>query len=226
MKKIILLSAITSSMLLATNGDIMFGNGAKASGMGGVGIAVSHGSESMYANPAMIKDVKNSEFSAYMTMFQPDINFKSDAHPELTSNEAGLLKSKADRSFIPGFAYVHRNEDNVVWGISLAGTAGMGTDYKSSIKDTGAFDMQTELSIVKLSVPVAYTTGDLTIAVAPVLQYSTLKINYDADNPSNNARASSLGLGMTAGLAYDMGNLTLGAVYKSKIEANYKNNIS
>ncbi len=227
MKKIILLSAIASSMLMATNGDLMIGDGAKSTGMGGVGMAVSHGSESLYANPAMIKDVKESEFSGYVTMFQPDVNFKSDAHPQLSSAMTATSKSDADRSFIPGFAYVQRNNENIVWGISLAGTAGMGTDYEKAKQNSGAFGMQTALGIAKLSVPVAYTTGDLTMAVAPVLQYSTLKINYQsAAGASNNKEDSSVGLGLTAGLAYDMGDLTLGGMYKSKIEANYKNNIS
>jgi long-chain fatty acid transport protein len=221
MKRIILLSTIASSMLLATNGDLMIGDGAKATGMGGVGIAVSHGAESAYANPAMIKDVKGSEFTGYVTMFQPNVNFKSDADPRLPAATAS--KSKADRSFIPGFAYVHRNNDNIVWGVSLAGTAGMGTDYKDAPQNAGAFGMKTELQIAKVSVPVAYTNNNLTLAVAPVLQYSTLKLNAGT---TNNKKDSSVGLGMTAGMAYDMGDLTLGAVYKSKIEANYKDNIS
>lgn len=226
MKKIILLSAITSSMVLATNGDLMLSDGAKATGMGGVGIAVSHGSESIYSNPAMIKEVKGSEFSGYVTMFEPDVNFKSDANPQLTSEQTAYSQSDADRSFIPGFAYVHRNNENIVWGISLAGTAGMGTDYENAADNTGAFGMQSELSIAKIAVPVAYTTGDLTVAVAPVLQYSTLELNYNAGQASNNEKDSSVGLGVTAGLAYDIGDLTLGALYKSKIEAKYKNNIS
>ena len=228
MKKIILLSAIASSMLMATNGDLMLGDGAKASGMGGVGIAVSHGAESAYANPAMLKDVKGSEFSGYVTMFQPDVNFKSDASGRIPEGTATFSNSAADQSFIPGFAYAHRNNDHVVWGISLAGTGGMGTDYNDPSKgNSGAFSMETALQIAKLSVPVAYTAGDLTVAVAPVLQYSALKINYDTNSGhSQNKKDSSVGLGMTAGLAYDMGNLTLGALYKSKIEASYNNNIS
>ena len=227
MKKIILLSAITSSMLLATNGDLMIGDGAKATGMGGVGIAISHGAESAYSNPAMIKDVKGSEFTGYVTIFQPDVNFKSDASAGLLSGAEAFAQSDADQSFIPGFAYVSRNNENIVWGISLAGTAGMGTDYENKPQNSGSFGIATELAIAKLSVPVAYTTGDLTVAVAPVLQYSTLKMNYNTPaGRSTNEVDSSVGLGMTAGLAYDIGDLTLGAVYKSKIEATYKNNIS
>ncbi len=227
MKKTILLSTIASVTLFATNGDIMIGDGAKATGMGGVGIAVSHGAESLYANPAMIKDIKGSEFTGYVTIFQPDVTFKSDASPQLTSTMTTTSQSEADRSFIPGFAYVHRNNENIVWGISFAGTAGMGTDYKNAAQNSGAFGMQTALGIAKLSIPVAYTKDDLTVAVAPVLQYSTLEINYQTPaGASNNQQDASVGLGMTAGVAYELGDLTLAGLYKSKIEANYKGNIS
>lgn len=234
MKKIILISTVTASMLLATNGDLMISDGAKATGMGGVGIAVSHGAESAYSNPAMIKDVKSSEFSGYVTYFAPDVQFASDAvndtgggvQPPSATPVPAYVKSDADQSFIPGFAYVQRNNENIVWGISLAGTAGMGTDYKSASPMSGTFGMQTELQIAKLSVPVAYTNDNLTVAVAPVLQYSTLELNYQTpQGASNNKVDSSVGLGMTAGLAYEVGDLTLGAVYKSEIQAKYKNNI-
>lgn len=234
MKKIILLLTITASMLLATNGDLMISDGAKATGMGGVGIAVSHGAESAYANPAMIKDVQGSEFTGYVTYFVPDVQFASDVandtgggvQPPSATPVPAYAKSDADQSFIPGFAYVQRNNDNIVWGISLAGTGGMGTDYKNAAQTSGTFGMQTELQIAKLSVPVAYTKDNLTLAVAPVLQYSTLEINYQTpQGASNNKVDSSVGLGMTAGLAYELGDVTLGAVYKSQIKANYKNNI-
>jgi len=229
MKKIILLSALTSSMLLATNGDLMFAHGAKATGMGGVGIAVSHGAESAYANPAMLKDVKGSEFDASVTMFMPDVNFKSTI-PNGTPNPNVYSKSDADRSFLPEFSYVHRNNDNIVWGVAIGGTAGMGVDQVN--KPSGAFNMKTELQVAKLGVPVAYTNGGLTLAVEPVLQYSTLQMNYmyqSAPNvfaQSTNPKSSSTGFGVNLGAAYDIDNLTIGALYQSKIEANYKDNIS
>ena len=229
MKKMIIISAVTSSMLLATNGDLMLSDGVKATGMGGTDIAISHGSESLYSNPAMIKDIKGSEFSGYVTYFTPDVQFASDAGSDTMGNTPvpAYASSDADKSFIPGFAYAHRNNENIVWGISLAGTAGMGTDYEKASPRAGAFSMQTQLNIAKLSVPVAYTSGDLTVAVAPILQYSTLEINYATPaGASNNKKDSSVGLGMTAGLAYELGNITVGGLYKSKIEANYKNNIS
>jgi len=220
MKKIILLSALTSSVLLATNGDLMLSHGAKSTGMGGVGIAVSHGAESAYANPAMLKDIKASEFDASLTLFMPDVKFKNDMDPNNVSN-----KSDADQSILPELSYVHRNSDNVVWGVALGGTAGMGVDQVG--KNSGAFNMKTELQVAKIGVPVAYTTGALTIAVEPVLQYSTLQINYQTGaGASSNPKSSSTGFGVNVGTAYEVGDLTLGALYQSKIEAEYADNIS
>jgi long-chain fatty acid transport protein len=227
MKKIIVLSTMVSYALLATNGDLMMGHGVKATGMGGVGIAVSHGAESAYSNPAMLKDVKESEFVGSITMFMPDVKFKSDAGSDADPRMPSPVStsSKADRSFLPEFAYAHRNKDNVVWGIAVGGTAGMGVDQSG--KNSGAFGMETELQVAKLGVPVAYTNGDLTLAIEPVLQYSILKINYmTPTGASKNPKSTSVGFGVNFGMAYEMGNMTLGALYQSKIEANYKDNIA
>jgi len=227
MRKIIVLSAMASSVLLGTNGDLMMGHGVKATGMGGVGIAVSHGAESAYSNPAMLKDVKGSEFVGSVTMFMPEVNFKSDAGSDADPRMPAPTSeaSKADQSFLPEFSYVHRNNDHVVWGIAVGGTAGMGVDQSG--KNSGAFGMETALQVAKLGIPVAYTNGALTLAVEPVLQYSILQINYMTPmGASKNPKSTSIGLGMNFGVAYDMGNVTLGALYQSKIEANYKNNIS
>jgi len=227
MKKIILLSTITSCALLATNGDLMMGHGVKATGMGGVGIAVSHGAESAYSNPAMLKDIKGSEFVGSVTMFMPDVNFKSDAGSDADPRMSAPISSKsdADRSFLPEFAYAHRNSEHVVWGIAMGGTAGMGVDQSG--KPSGAFGMETALQVGKLGVPVAYTNGDLTLAVEPVLQYSTLEINYQTpQGASKNPKSTSVGFGVNLGMAYDMGNLTFGALFQSKIEADYKDNIA
>jgi len=227
MKKIIILSTIASCALLATNGDLMMGHGVKATGMGGVGIAVSHGAESVYSNPAMLKDIKGSEFAGAVTMFMPTVDFKSDAGSKADPRQSAPISSTsdADRSFLPEFAYAHRNNDRIVWGIGLGGTAGMGVDQEG--KPSGAFNMKTELQVAKIGIPVAVTTGNFTIGVEPVLQYSTLEINYQtARGASQNPKSTSTGFGVNVGMAYDIDNLTLGALYQSKIEANYKDNIS
>ena len=230
MKKVILGSVVSLSILLGTNGDLMLSDGTKSSGMGGVGMAVAHGPDSLYANPAMMKEIKESEFASYITYFTPKVEFASDAFNDAQGKPTpvpAFAKSKADQSFIPGFAYARRYNEQIVWGVSVAGTAGMGTDYKKASPAAGVAQMQTTLEIAKLSIPVAYTMGDFTAAIAPVLQYSTLQMNYGTPaGLSQNDKATNTAMGVTVGLAYDMGDLTFGAMYKSKIKATYKDNIA
>ncbi|HIO96105.1 MAG TPA: aromatic hydrocarbon degradation protein [Campylobacterales bacterium] len=238
MKKIVLLSTVVSTMLLATNGDVMIGHGPKSTGMAGVGIAVSHGAESALSNAAMIRSVKNSEFTGSATMFAPDVNFASNAGANATPAEQGgaypnsaptsFSKSDADFSIIPDFSYATRLNEHTVVGLTIDGTAGLGVDYQGK-RSSGAFDMQTALQIAKVGVPIAYTlpNSGLTLAVEPIMQYSTLKMNYMTPmGASSNSEESSVDFGFELGMAYDIGNWTFGAVYQSIIKSNYKGNIS
>ncbi|OQX73019.1 MAG: hypothetical protein B6D59_06800, partial [Campylobacteraceae bacterium 4484_4] len=70
----IALSLLTSTLLHATNGDTLIAVGAKARGMGGTGIAISHGAESTLINPALITSIENTEISFGGTIFMPDIS--------------------------------------------------------------------------------------------------------------------------------------------------------
>ncbi len=275
MKKTIKL-ALSASLLLgatsafATNGDVMIGQGAKSRAMGGVGIAKSFGAVSALANPANISSVKNMEFTGAVTYFSPSVNFGSNAAanagaviqgnsallgaPSTTpSANAGqsapitTADSDTAASVIPEIYFAQRVSDNFVYGVSVAGVAGMGTDYKSTVANytaanasgkNGSFGMTTALSILKVSVPLAYTTSGLTVGLSPVFQYATLQMNYTkqsqttgAYSRSTNPKSSSKGFGFELGLSYDMKDagvegLTLAAVYKSKIAMTYKNNIA
>ena len=238
MNRVVLLSIVASTALLATNGDVMIGHGSKSSAMGGVGIAVSHGAESALSNPAMIKSLEASEFTGSVTMFAPNVEFASNAGANAMPAEAGgaypnsapttYQKSTFDFSVIPDFSYATRINDSIVTGLTIDGTAGLGVDYKGKQR-SGAFDMQTELSIAKMGIPVAYTipNSGVTLGVEAIMQYSTLEINYNTpQGPSSNAKATSTDFGFELGASYDIGDFTLGAVYQSELKANYKNNIS
>jgi long-chain fatty acid transport protein len=107
----------------------------------------------------------------------------------------------------------------------------------------GNFGMKTTLQLMQFAVPLAYTNSGITIAIAPVLQYGSLDINYNIPNITMDStgmaiQSISLASGNTAGQAQDFGvgynlgvsyseeGLTLGAVYKSAISMNYKDTIS
>jgi long-chain fatty acid transport protein len=238
MKKIVLISTVVSTLLLATNGDVMIGHGPKSSAMGGVGIAIGNGAESALSNPAMIKSVEKSEFTGSATMFAPNVEFGSNAGANaMGANMGGAYpnsapvtyqKSTFDFSVIPDFSYATRVNENIVTGLTIDGTAGLGVDYKGK-QMSGAFDMTTNLAIAKVGIPVAYTipNSGITLGAEAIMQYSTLEINYNTpQGPSSNAEESSTDFGFELGASYVIGDFTLGAVYQSEIKASYKNNIS
>ena len=234
----IALSLVTSTLLHATNGDTLIGVGAKARGMGGVGIGMSHGAESTLANPAMITNIQGTEISFGGTVFMPNITTTVNTVQGMPAQDA--IDSDADINMIPEVSLAHKINDNWYIGIGMWGTAGMGTDYRDNMNlRTGQFgnlNMVTNLQLMQFAVPVAYKSGGLSVAVAPILQYGNLDINYNMPDPANLSAgapgvgaglAQDFGFGWSAGLAYDFDNgLTLGAVYKSAIEMNYNGQLS
>ncbi len=241
--KVITLSLITSTMIHATNGDHLIGVGAKARGMGGVGIAMSHGAESTLSNPALITSVESSEVSFGGTIFMPDIQTQLNPMAGVPLPPQDKLTSDADMNMIPEVSIAMKINEEFYVGIGMWGTAGMGTDYSnaSGINNIGTtgqfsnFDMVTNLQLMQFAVPLAYKTEGLSLAIAPIVQYGNLDINYAMPNPAHGGAidtvgaglAQDFGFGYSLGATYDLSNgLILGAVYKSKIDMEYKNQLS
>lgn len=221
--------ALTSTAAFATNGDHLIGMGAKARGMGGIGIGMSHGAETALSNPALITSVKGTEISFGGTVFMPDV---------ATSFGAGYEKSDADLSVIPEVAIAQNVGDGLTWGVGMFGVAGMGTDYRDSTGMTANFNMVTNLQLMQFAVPLAYKMDGLSIGISPVLQYGSLDISYrgnlDASGmgmgmqavSGNAGVAQDLGFGYNVGAAYEMSGLTLGTSYKSAIDMEYKGQLT
>lgn len=220
--------ALSATSAFATNGDHLIGMGAKARGMGGIGIGMSHGAESALANPALITSVKGTEVSFGGTIFMPDVN------TDMGIGEGGF-DSDADLSVIPEVALASKASDNFWWGVGMFGTAGMGTDYRDHVgtlgTTSGNFSMVTNLQLMQFAVPLAYKVDGFSLAVAPILQYGSLDINYRMDmmgaaGGSTQGVAQDFGAGYNIGAAYEMEGLTVGASYKSAIDMKYKGQIS
>lgn len=209
--------ALSATSAFATNGDNLIGVGAKARGMGGAGIGMSHGAESALANPAMISTVKGTEVSFGGTVFMPDVATDTGA-----GMSGGFISSDADLSVIPEIAIAQNLGNGITWGIGMYGTAGMGTDYRDEATTTGNFNMVTNLQLMQFAVPLAYSTNGLTVAIAPIMQYGSLDIQYRTGaGASGTGVAQDLGAGYSLGASYVMSDLTLGAVYKSAIDMKY-----
>jgi len=229
--------AMGATSAFATNGDNLISTGGKARGMGGVGIATSFGAESSLANPALIGTVEKSEVSGSLTFFMPDVTFRSNAAQEAQfpgSPKPAYVDSEADFNVIPEISFAQRINDNLVYGLSLTGTAGMGTDYSGvpfgTTGDNGAFQMKTELQLLKVAVPFSYEMDGLTLGVAPILQHGSLEMSHRTGSGSllESPKSTDTTLGFELGLAYELkdAGLSFGAVYKSKLAMEYSNTIS
>ncbi len=226
--RVIALSFLTSAYLQATNGDTLIAVGAKARGMGGTGIAISHGAESTLVNPALITSIKNNEISFGGTIFMPDIS--------ASMGQAPYYDSDANINVIPSVSIASRINENWLIGIGMWGTAGMGVDYRTAHtdqRDSGNMHMVTNLQLMQFGVPVAYKNSGFSIALTPLLQYGALDMNYNdfAGNSVGAGVSQDLNFGYSVGATYDfydigVEGLIVGAVYKSKIEMDYSDQLS
>jgi long-chain fatty acid transport protein len=223
MKKTIKLAVVAALALgatsaFATNGSTLIGMGAKARSMAGVGIGMSHGAESALVNPALITDVEGTQISFGGTLFMPDVNFGSQGG---TASD-----SDADMNVIPEVSLATKINDNFYVGIGMWGTGGMGVDYRDAVASSGTMNMVTNLQLMQFGVPLAYKIDGFSVAVTPILQYGSLDINYATGNPANPDNgmgvAQDLKFGYNLGLAYEMAGFTVGAIYKSRIDMEYK----
>ncbi len=216
--------ALGTTSVFATNGSALIGMGAKARGMAGLGIGMSHGAESALVNPALITSVKGTEVSFGGTIFMP--------HVKNTNNLGGgpgSANSDASLNLIPEVSLATNVNNHFYWGVGMWGTGGMGVDYRGN---QGQMSMLTNLQIMQFGVPLAYKIDGLSIAVTPIVQYGSLNIHYN--NGSGNATNTTTGNGVSqdykwgynVGLAYQTDGLTIGATYTSQIDMNYKGQLS
>ncbi|MGE4500685.1 MAG: OmpP1/FadL family transporter [Hydrogenovibrio sp.] len=221
-------TAMASTPVLATNGDNMIGLGAKEISMGGTGAAGLHGAEGILNNASATAEVQGTEFNIAGTLFMPTIKTKAGGGPVATGEQT----SKGDTYLIPAVSTATRINDNLVFGIGMWGTAGMGTDYSQKNADGygGQFDLSSNLQLMKFAPSLTYQHSNFAIGVAPVLQYGALDIQSDtsAFGGGNNGAGQStdLGWGYTLGASYKIGSLKIGAAYDSAIDMKYEDQIS
>ncbi len=212
MKKILLLSAVSASMLFATNGDNLIALGAKARAMGGVGIATYYGAENALSNPALIGKSKGTEFDFGATLFMPKV-------------KANGVKSKADINVIPEISISQKINDNWSFGIGMFGSAGMGVDYRGH---ANLMDARTNLLLMKFAPALAYSNDKFSFGFAPVLQYGSLDIAYKYGSTQVGSGSSDdFGFGFEIGMTYDViDNLRVGILYNSPIKMTYTHTLS
>ncbi len=213
MKKIIIISLLTTVALYATNGDNLIAIGTKSKAMGGVGIATAFGTENAISNPALLSHVKGKELNIAVTYFAPTIK---------TNGE----KSDADKNFMPQILYAQEGDENFSYSFGIYGAAGMGVDFRNS-NNPSLMKARTNLVIMNVAPSIAYKKDKFSFGITPIVQYGSLNISYNNGMPVGEGKSDHFGYGFKAGLSYDITpRFRIGGVYKSSIEMTYDNTLS
>jgi long-chain fatty acid transport protein len=226
LKKIAALLAVAglSTSAFATNGDNLIGLGAQSRALGGTSTAAFYGAESALANPALLAKEKGTEFSIAATAFMPDVSTSSNV---ATFPGAATSKtSAADMFAIPEVSLANRISDNLVLGLGMYGTSGMGVDYRGN---NALFNAYSNVQMMKFVPSVAYNGGNFGLGAALAMQYGALELNYTDSTGATvgNGSKSDFGYGFNLGAYYDVSKeLTLGVAYQSEIAMTYKGQLT
>ncbi|MCX7192869.1 MAG: outer membrane protein transport protein, partial [Proteobacteria bacterium] len=126
LKKIVVslftVGVMASPLAHATNGDTMMSVGSENTALGGTGVAHYVGAESTFANPAMLAKSQGTQVTGGVVMFKPDVTNTGMSGGTVTATSA------ANISYIPDVSYSSRIDDNLTYGVAMAGIAGMGVN--------------------------------------------------------------------------------------------------
>lgn len=212
---------LVSPMAYATNGNEMMAVGSQSSALGGTGVANYMGADSAWANPAMLGKSKGSEIVGGINYFKPTVTNTGMGGTAQTSG--------TNASLIPDVSYSSRINDNMSYGVAMAGIAGMGVDYSGASYSTHIAG-KTVMSIARVMGTFAYNDKDYGVGISPILQYGSLAISYiNAGGPYNAAQKAdtSTGFGASLGGYYNVTpDVVVAAAYQTAIEMTYGTQIS
>jgi long-chain fatty acid transport protein len=217
----------------ATNGYFSHGNGAKALGQAGVGIALPQDGLAAATNPAGTAAVGN-RYDFGLTVFAP--NRGSEIAGNAFGADASFSGDDTRAFLIPDFGYTRQISPNLAVGLALYGNGGMNTDYGQNpfarFGATGRAGINLEQFFIAPSV--AYKFNDThTFGVALNLAYQRFEakgVGFFAGFSSAPGNVSDKGVDSTTGVGVRLGwlgkvtpQLTLGATWASKISGKFEN---
>ena len=118
---------------------------------------------------------------------------------------------------IPSVAVINKVNDSFAWGLALYGVGGMGVDYREAEDTTavGANNINDNLMLMRMSIPLAYATHGFSVGIAPVIEYGSLAMN--------NGVTTDIAMGYEIGAAYSIKGFSVGLDYKSAVTHDFKN---
>lgn len=212
---------MVSPLAHATNGDTMIAVGSQNTALGGTGVAHYTGADSTFANPAMLGKSQGREVTGGLTIFTPTVTNTGFTQVTPATSSTGT-------SYIPDVSYSSRIDDNLTYGVAMAGIAGMGVDYTGAAV-ASYIAAKTTMSILKVVPTIAYNNASYGVGFSPVFQYGSLAISYNngvAYNAAHSASTdSNIGFAL-GGYVNASSAVTLAAAYNSPIKMKYGTQLS
>ena len=214
----------------ATDGYFLHGNGAKAKGMAGAGIALPQDALSIATNPAAATQVGN-RVDIGVDIFIPDrsVVIRGNAF----GPDATYSGNDANPFVLPEFGYVRQVSDRVAVGLAIYGNGGMNTTYDDNpfarFGATGRAGIDLKQIFVTPTVAVEVAEGQsLGISAIGVVQsFRAAGIapfaaaSSDPANFTNRGTSWSFGGGFRIGwLGQFTDRFSVGAFYQSKVWAS------
>jgi long-chain fatty acid transport protein len=235
MKKIVVLSMLTATIIHATNGDNMIGVGVQSRAMGGAGVGMGMGTDSVFRNPAWIVDQKGFNASFGATLFMPTVSAKVGPAAGLGNGQSA--ESTADMSIIPTVSHSNHINENLSYGIGMFGVSGMGVDYRNEDPQKGLANMRTSLQYMRFVPSISYKTADWRFGAGLTLAYGALSMSALTPNgvppgqqpdPTTATQrggglSEDIGFGAQFGVGYYVTEgITVGAYYQSEVATEYE----
>ncbi|MCW8931734.1 MAG: outer membrane protein transport protein [Gammaproteobacteria bacterium] len=240
-KNRLLAAAVTAAIVLpniaiATNGSFMMGNGTKANGRAGVGIAIADSAVSGADNPAAMVKVGNRIDFGFQ-VFDPDrtATITGNENPGVQSLNYDGNGNNDGPFYIPEGGFNYMLSDDMSVGVSVVGTGGMNTSYDFFALMAGASAATEQSGInleqIRILPTLSYKINDKhSIGASLQVAYQQFKAyglqnfdnaNFSADSGkvTNKGRDDAWGFGLSLGWQGQLTDqLTLGVVYNSKID--------
>ena len=229
---------VLPNVALATNGMFMMGNGTKANGRAGAGIAIADSAISGADNPAAMVRVGNRvDFG--LQVFQPDRT------AEISDNSFGApfypvgafdYKDEGNNDgpfYIPEMGINYMINNDMSFGVTVVGVGGMNTNYSGLNMFGPDSDGETGINLeqVRILPTLSYKINDQhSVGVSLNVMYQQFKawgLNSFKTTPPSSApnkvsdkgRDDSWGVGLSVGWQGDITDrLTIGATYNSKVD--------
>lgn len=215
------LVASSTAVVAGTNGTDLNNNLLPATGgMGGASVARTvEPAAAVFGNPANLTQYnEGTSFTFGATYF--------DHNVEGTTSDnfgGGDIKSQTNPYLVPTIAITQAFSENLVAGLGLSVTAGLGADFRGQGIAGGAANPLSELVIFNANVGAAYkVTENLSVGAMATIGNGYFQASLAANTGSTHA----FGARATVGATYDMGATSFGAYYRSELKIRYDNYIT